>query len=313
MWILRSVKRMNPAIGALAMAASLTLSACLPASHTADGDTLSVTVSILPQAYFVERVGGERVKVNVMVEPGSSPATYEPKPEQLRALSDAVAYFSIGVPFEHAWLDRIAAANPDMVVVDTAAGIERMALRTHHHHDDDADHNDHDEDHGHVEGAPDPHIWVSPRLVKVQAKNIYAALVQLDPENEAEYRANLDAFMDDISTLEADIEATLTGLQADKFMVFHPAWGYFAADFGLEQIPIEVGGQEPSARELATLIEKARQENIRVIFAQPEFRTSDAETIAEEIEGEVLLISPLAPDWLNNLRQIAQTFAEVLE
>lgn len=313
MRIRRTVKLIKLVVGVLAITIGLAVSACLPASHTADVDTLYVTVSILPQEYFVERVGGERVKVNVMVEPGSSPATYEPKPEQLRALSDAVAYFSIGVPFEDAWLDRIAAANPDMVVVDTAAGIERMALRTHHHHDDDADHNDHDEDHGHVEGAPDPHIWVSPRLVKVQAKNIYAGLVQLDPENEAEYRANLDAFLDDISALEADIEATLTGLQADKFMVFHPAWGYFAADFGLEQIPIEVGGQEPSARELAALIEKAREENIKVIFAQPEFRTSDAETIAEEIDGEVLLISPLAPDWLNNLRQIAQTFAEVLE
>ena len=312
MRIRRTVRRINLMVAVLAITTGLTVPACLPASHTADIDTLSVSVSILPQQYFVERVGGERIEVNVMVEPGSSPATYEPRPEQLRALSDAVAYFSIGVPFEHAWLDRIAAANPDMAVVDTAAGIERLPMRTHRH-DDDADHYDHDGDHGHADGAPDPHIWLSPRLVKVQAENIYAALVQLDPGNKAEYRANLDLFLDDISALEADIEATLTGLQGDKFMVFHPAWGYFAADFGLEQIPIEVGGQEPSARELAALIEKAREESIRVIFAQPEFRTSDAETIAQEIDGEVLLISPLAPDWLDNLRRVAQTFADVLE
>ena len=95
-------------------------------------------------------------------------------------------------------------------------------------------------------------------------------------------------------------------------MVFHPSWGYFARDFGLEQIPVEVGGQEPSAQELAELIARAKEENIRIIFAQPELSTQDAETIAKEIGGEVLLVSPLSPDWLENLREVAQTFAEAL-
>ena len=301
------------AVTVLAMAGLVALVvACAPQAGEPAEETMSVTVSVLPQRTFVERVGGERVTVNVMVEPGSSPATYEPKPEQLRALSDAVAYFSIGVPFEDAWLDRIAGANREMVMVDTAEGIERLPMRTHHHHDDDGDEHG-DEDHGHGTGAPDPHIWLSPRLVKVQAQNIYAALAELDPDHEAEFRANLDTFVADIDALEAEIRETLRGVESDKFMVFHPAWGYFAEDFGLEQIPIEVGGQEPSARELGALIEQAREENIQVIFAQPEFRTSDAETIAEEIGGEVLLISPLAPDWLDNMRRVAETFAQVLD
>ncbi len=298
------------AVAVLALAALV--AGCAPGAVEPGEETMSVTVSILPQRTFVERVGGERVTVSVMVEPGSSPATYEPKPEQLRALSDAVAYFSIGVPFEGAWLDRIAAANRDMVMVDTAEGIERLPMRAHHHHDDDGDDHD-DDDHGHASGAPDPHIWLSPRLVKVQAENICAALAELDPDHEPEFQANLDGFLADIDALEAEIREILGGVESDKFMVFHPAWGYFAADFGLEQIPIEVGGQEPSARELAALIERAREENIRVVFAQPEFRTSDAETIAKEIGGEVLLISPLAPDWLENMRRVAETFAQVLE
>ena len=298
------------AVAVLALAALV--AGCAPGAVEPGEETMSVTVSILPQRTFVERVGGERVTVSVMVEPGSSPATYEPKPEQLRALSDAVAYFSIGVPFEGAWLDRIAAANRDMVMVDTAEGIERLPMRAHHHHDDDGDDHD-DDDHGHASGAPDPHIWLSPRLVKVQAENIYAALAELDPDHEPEFQANLDGFLADIDALEAEIREILGGVESDKFMVFHPAWGYFAADFGLEQMPIEVGGQEPSARELAALIERAREENIRVVFAQPEFRTSDAETIAKEIGGEVLLISPLAPDWLENMRRVAETFAQVLE
>ncbi len=306
-------RRIGWVLMVLGMAFGMVTSACTPRGEEAGEEKLKVTVSIAPQRYFVERIGGERVAVNVMVEPGSSPATYEPRPEQLKALSDAVAYFHIGVAFEDVWLDRIAAANRDMMMVDTAAGIERRPLPADHDHEDDGHEEEAEADRDTAEGAPDPHIWVSPRLVKVQAENIYAALAELDPEHEAEYRANLDAFVADIEDLEAEIEATLAGVENDEFMVFHPAWGYFAADFGLEQIPIEVGGQEPSAQELAHLIEQAREKNIRVIFAQPEFRTSDAETIAEEIDGEVLLISPLAPDWLENLRRVAEAFAGVLE
>ena len=260
------------------------------------GGRLTVTVSIVPQKYFVERVGGERVDVNVMVLPGNNPATYEPRPEQLTALSESAAYFSIGVPFEDAWSEKIAVANDGMLMVDTAAGIERMPMEV---------------DHGHSEGPLDPHIWLSPELVKVQARNIANALAKLDPAHGDEYRANLEAFIADIDELEADIKETLAGANS-KFIVFHPAWGYFAHDFELEMIPIEIGGQEPSAQELAHLIAKAQEEGIRVIFAQPEFSTEDAETIAREIGGEVLLVSPLAEDWLSNLTRVADTFAEVL-
>jgi zinc transport system substrate-binding protein len=260
------------------------------------GGRLTVTVSIVPQKYFVDRVGGERVDVNVMVLPGNNPATYEPRPEQLTALSESAAYFSIGVPFEDAWLEKIAAANAGMVIVDTAAGIERMPMEVGH---------------GHSEGPLDPHIWLSPELVKVQARNIANALAKLDPAHDDEYKANLEAFIADIDELEADIKGTLAGANS-KFIVFHPAWGYFAHDFELEMIPIEIGGQEPSAQELAHLVEEAQEEGIRVIFAQPEFSTEDAETIAQEIGGEVLLVSPLAEDWLSNLTRVADTFAEVL-
>jgi zinc transport system substrate-binding protein len=263
----------------------------------ASGGRLTVTVSIVPQKYFVERVGGERVDVNVMVLPGNSPATYEPRPEQLAALSESAAYFSIGVPFEGAWAEKIAAANQGMLMVDTAAGIERMPMKVGH---------------GHSEGPLDPHIWLSPELVKVQARNIADALVKLDPAHDGEYRANLEAFIADIDELEADIKETFAGANSNKFIVFHPAWGYFAHDFELEMIPIEIGGQEPSAQELAHLIAEAQEEGIRVVFAQPEFSTQDAETIAQEIGGEVLLVSPLAEDWLSNLTRVADTFAEVL-
>ncbi len=263
---------------------------CGPDEPPTSSAVLNVTVSILPQQYFVERIGGENVAVNVMVLPGESPATYEPKPDQLRALSKAQAYVSIGVPFEQAWLERISSANPDMLMVDTTQGIERLGDPEH----------------------PDPHIWLSPRLVKIQARTIYEALAQLDPEHQTTYQANLERFLEDIDALDADIRSTLSGLEQRKFMVFHPSWSYFARDYDLEMIPIEIGGQEPSAAELAALVERAQAEDIRVIFAQPQFSTEKAQTIAEEIGGEVLLIDPLAPDWLDNLRRVAETFADVL-
>ena len=247
---------------------------------------IKATVSILPQQYFVERIGDQYVDVNVMVLPGSNPATYEPKPEQLKALSQADAYVSIGVPFENAWLERIASANPNMLMVDTTQGIERV--------------------------GDDPHIWLSPKLVKVQAQTIYDALAQLDPAHKAAYQANLNSFLADIDALDAEIRTTLTDIKNRHYMAFHPSWGYFARDYELEMIPIEIGGQEPSAAELAALITEANEAEIRVIFAQPEFSTRDAETIAREIGGDVLLISPLALDWPDNLRKAAEVFAEAL-
>ncbi len=273
---------------------------------TSTAEKLQIVVSILPQKYFVERVGGEYVSVEVMVEPGASPATYEPKPQQLRMLSKADAYISIGVPFENAWMNRITAANPEVLIVDTTQGIERMPMAAHIHDEErEKSHTDELEN-------PDPHIWLSPQLVKVQAQTIYKALVQLTPEQADIYQANLESFLSDIEALDTELRESLAGLEQQKFMVFHPAWGYFARDYELEMIPIEVGGTEPSAAELAILIAEAKKEKIKVIFAQPEFSTRDAETIAQEIGGEVLLLDPLAPNWLENLRHVSQTLAKVL-
>ncbi|MGC9356428.1 MAG: metal ABC transporter solute-binding protein, Zn/Mn family [Anaerolineae bacterium] len=303
------IKRYRSLLMVMALVATL-LAGCSNSEPTSDPTTerMQVTVSIVPQQYFVERIGGEHVEVNVMVLPGANPATYEPKPDQLTALSQSRAYFSIGVPFEKVWLERFASANEDMLVVDTAAGITRLPMATEHHHE-----GEEGEEGGTEIENPDPHIWLSPDLVKVQAQNIHDALVRLDPEHAKDYGQNLASFLADIETLDTEIRETLSDLDNRKFIVFHPSWGYFAQDYDLEMLPIEVGGQEPSAAELVALIEETRKENIRVIFAQPEFSTRAAETLADEIEGEVLLISPLAYEWMENLRQVADTFARVLD
>lgn len=283
----------------------LLIAGCSANNVKETGETLDITVSIVPQEYFVEKIGGDRVAVNVIVEPGASPHTYEPKPKQLQNLSDAQAYITIGVSFEEAWMTRLKSVNQNMVIIDSGAGIERLPLSDHHHHEE--------EEHDHREETLDPHIWLSPKLVKIQAQNIYEGLVKIDPTGAAEYKMNLEKFLKEIDILDGEIRQKLGGIKNRKFMVFHPSWGYFAHDYNLEQIPVEVGGVEPSAAELGKLIAEAKEEGIKVVFAQPEFSTKSAQTIAKEIGGEVVLINTLAFNWSENLLQVSETFGEVLK
>ena len=278
---------------------------------------LQVTVSIVPQEYFVKRIGGDRVSVNAMIQPGTDPHTYEPKPEQLKTTAQSQAYFKIGVSLEDAWKDRLNSLNQQMLIVDTSQGVDKIPLTAEHDHDHDHDHN-HDHDHAKAKteqagkNTLDPHIWLSPKRVKAQAETIYQTLAQLDPGQEAIYRANLEKFSRELDALDQEIRQNLAGIKNKKFMVFHPEWGYFAQDYGLEMIAIEIDGNEPSAAQLSQLIKQAKEENIKVIFAQPEFSQKTAETIAREIGGQVIPISAFAQNWSENLRQVSQKMATVL-
>ena len=265
----------------------------------------TVTVSIPPQKYFLERIGGKRVNVNVMVPPGGNPHTYEPTPQQMKALSQSKAYFSIGVEFEKAWLERFQSTNPGMRMVNTIENIDFIPIPAIAYD-------------GSETGQPadttemDTHIWTSPEMVKQIAQSIYTSLAEIDPQHETEYRKNLEDFLSEIEGLQANIRQTLPTTEKRPFLVFHPAWGYFAQEFGLEQIPVEVGGQEPSPQELAGVIQQAAAKNIKVIFVQPSINPLTAQTIANEIGAKVLVIDPLAENWTDNLRRVAQTFAETM-
>ena len=280
---------------------------------------LQVTVSIVPQEYFVKRIGGDRVSVNAMIQPGTDPHTYEPKPEQLKTTARSQAYFKIGVSLEDAWKDRLNSVNQQMLIVDTSQGVDKIPLTAEHNHDPDHDHDhNHDQDHAKAKteqagkNTLDPHIWLSPKRVKAQAETIYQTLAQLDPGQEAIYRANLEKFRQELDALDQEIRQNLAGIKNKKFLVFHPEWGYFAQDYGLEMIAIEIDGNEPSAAQLGQLIKQAKKENIKVIFTQPEFSQKSAETIAREIGGQVIPISAFAQNWSENLRQVSQKMATVL-
>jgi len=301
-------------------------------------EKLPVFVSIVPQKYFVQQIGKDLVDAQVMVLPGASPATYEPKPKQMADISKTKIYFAIGVPFENAWLSKIAAANPNMRVIHTDHGIEKLKMEAHHHdedehheadhdsekgeHHEDDDHDnkkgehrkegEHDEDH-HEHAGLDPHIWLSPPLVKIQARTILAALQEADPAHRSVYEANFKEFTAQIDKLDADLKQTFEGKEGLQFMVFHPPWGYFAHAYGLKQVPIEIEGKDPKPAQLKKLIQHAREDGIKVVFVQPQFSTKSAELVAREIGGQVAFVDPLAEDWMANLRQVADKFEAALK
>jgi zinc transport system substrate-binding protein len=274
-------------------------------------EKVPVFVSIAPQKFFVEQIGKNLVHVEVMVEPGASPHIYEPKPGQMTAISRARIYFAIGVGFEKAWLKRIGASNPAMTVVHTDEGIQKLPMSTHHHEDD----KHHQKDHhaGHDHGTPDPHIWLSPPLVMVQASNIVKALQEVDPANRSEYEANYRAFVTRVGDLDGELQRLFSGREGMEFMVFHPAWGYFAEAYGLRQVPIEVEGKDPKPAQLKKIIDRARERNIKVVFVQPQFSSKSAEQVAREIGGEVAFVDPLAPYWEENLREAAAKFKTAMK
>lgn len=278
---------------------------------------LNVFVSITPEKYFVEKVGGPLVDVSIMVPPGASPHNYEPKPKQLIALSNAKIYFAIGVNFEDVWLDKISSANTSMKIVHVEKGIEKIPMAGHHHHDDGeagGEHESVDHHHGeHGRGALDPHVWTSPVQVKIIARNILEALKNEDPVNAPAYEENYDSFIKELDALDSELRSVFDGARGMKFLVFHPSWGYLAKDYGLEQVAIEIQGKEPKPAQLARIIEHAKEEGIKAIFAQPQMSTKSARTIADAIGARVIMADPLAEDWGANLKTQAELFREALK
>lgn len=278
----------------------LVLMLLLSSSIVAD-ERLKVAVSIVPQKNLVQQIGGGLVDVQLVVQPGQSPATYEPTPRQMADFSQADLYYRIGVPFEHVWMERIQSAYPDMSILDARAGIKLRAM-------DEEDHHDHG--HAHDEDGLDPHIWLSPPLIKIMAQRLKDRLIELLPKHRDVLVNNHAEFAESLDKLDADIRAILSGTESKKFMVYHPSWGYFADTYGLQQIPIESEGKEPGAKALAHLIEEAKHNHIGAIFVQKQFSQDQAKAVASAVGTKVVAIDPLSADYPENLRDVAKALAD---
>lgn len=268
-----------------------------------------ITVNILPQKYFVEKIVKDKFEINVMVKPGSSPHNYEPKPSQMKSLVNSKAYFLVGDPFEQAWMDKFKQNAKNTLFVDTTKGIEKIQMEEHNHHDEanvDAKHDEHDH------SGFDPHVWLDPLLVKIQAKNIYEAMVEIDSHNSDFYKTNYEEFIKELDTLDENIKTILSPYKDKAFMVFHPSWGYFAKRYDLEQISIEIEGKEPKPNELVELIEEAKKYDIKIVFVAPQFSQKSAKTISKNINANVIAIDPISGNWkesmLDTANQIANSY-----
>ncbi len=298
-----------------------------------------VTVSILPIKQFVDVIGGGSFDVNVIIPVGSDPHSYEPSPAQMVALSKSKSNFTIGLlPIEQKLEEKWHSLNPNMKIVNLSKDLSLLEESVcHHHHHDGHEHHDHDgveheedehhhedaehahsveehheeaeehdhHEHAHEHSGKDPHIWLSPYNVLKMVDVIYSELVLLMPEKEAEFKANLDAYKAEIEAVAEEIKSAFSEKKSSKILVYHPAWGYFCRDFGLEQVAIEVDGKEASSKTIKALIDQANKDSIKVIFHQKQFSPTNAKVIATNIGGNVIMIDDLAEDWIGNMRDMA--------
>jgi len=275
----------------LCLSISLGFQSCKSKQNKVDNKLISV--SILPQKYFIERIAGDDFKVNVLIPPGASPASYEPTPKQMQDMSKSSLYLRIGhIPFEKAWLSKLFEGNSEIKSFDLSEGIELIRGPETRHGD-----------HVH-EGGIDPHIWSSPKTAMQLVANTFKVLVQLAPEKEQLYTANYLKLMSEINIMDKGSETIFSQMPSKAFMIYHPALSYIARDYGLTQISIEADGKAPSPAHMKNIIKLAKTNDIKVIFLQKQFNTENAKTIAKEINAELIQIDPLSEDWLTEMNRI---------
>ncbi len=257
---------------------------------------LQVSTGIEPITYLAEQIGGKHAQVSNLIAAGREPHTFEPTPRQISQLNQADLYLTIQLPFEEALTPKL-----QVKVVDISRNIVRRPISDH----------EGDNHHGHDE-APDPHIWLGNEQIKTLAHNIQHAFSQADPANGAAYQLNLENFLSALDRIDSQIRQQLLPFKGQHFFVFHPAFGYFADSYQLEQVAIETGGKSPSPRQIASIVNRTRKENVRIIFVQAQFDPRSANTIAQATGAAVVPLDPLAHDILANLDSIAKELAKAL-
>jgi zinc transport system substrate-binding protein len=250
-----------------------------------------IAVSIVPEATFAENVGGNEFEIITMIPPGSSPENYEPTPSEIAKFSKAVLYFTVGVPTEKAHI--LAQTSKSTKIVH----LENIVAKSY------------DERHF-ADGERDPHIWLSPKRAEVMVRTMAIEMGQAFPSSAATFTSNADAYCTRLEMLEKDVAGMLTNLKSKKFIVYHPAFGYFAQDFGLEMVALEEEGKEATPQHMMDMIDYARKNNIKVVFYQSEIDSSQSKSFAEEIGGVTEALAPLSGDYINNLKLMATTIAK---
>jgi zinc transport system substrate-binding protein len=252
-----------------------------------------VLVSILPQKTFVEKIAGDDFEISILIPHGANPTTYSILPTQMAEISDASIWFRMGyVGFELSWADKIIQTNPEMKVVDLSKGLDLIAARK-------------DESTGELTGV-DPHIWLSPTLVKKMVRTIRDELIVLRPDRTEVYNLAYQQYMKEIDEADLQVKQLFNGFEGRKFISFHPSLSYFAREYGIEQFSFQQMGKEPTPSQVANLVNIARADNIKVIYIQSDFDRENARMFVQEIDGEIIQVWPLNPEWSQNLIEMGR-------
>ncbi len=251
---------------------------------------IGVVVSIGPQVEFVKAVGGNKVDVTCMVPQGADPHTYEPLPSQLRQVSVADMYAEIGTPleFETNYMDKIKASNSKMLVVNTSSGITLIPNSAENESD-----------------TMDPHDWVDPKNAKIMVNNIYQGLVQVDPADEEYFKENRDKYLEQLDELDKNTTNLLKGKRGTDILIYHPAFGYYLKDYNLTQVGAMLNDEEPSPQRIAIMDNIAKENNIKVVYSEPQYDPKFMESIASQIGGQVLMINDLDENYIQNMQNVA--------
>ena len=282
-----------------------------------------VIASIAPVGYLAKAVGGDKIEVQSLAK--GDVHSYEPKPNDMKAVAKARIFIAAGLEFEEAWIPRFKASAKNLVVVQSDAKIAKLKEEHSGHAEHDEGHGEHevkdDKHSGHAEHAEqdekheaheehdeeheahaDPHVWLNPMLAITMARNISDALIAMDKANKDFYLENFQKLMNDLLAFDESAKNELAGLKNRKFVVYHPAWGYFAEHYDLEQISIERNGKEPKIDEMASTVKMIKDENIKVIFADPNRSQKSAQVLASQTGAKVELLDPLGYNLLENLK-----------
>lgn len=291
----------------IAVCMLFSFAACQSAST--DGTGLTVAVGIVPEATFVEKVAGDLVDIVTLVPPGNSPANYQPTTAEMQALSDASVYFTLQMPTEEAnILPKVSDFNEDIIVVNLRDAVGEVYPMRHmeaHSHDEEGEEHEEDEHDHEGEETVDPHLWLSPKRAIVMVQTIADELSTIDADHSDTYQQNAEDYIAELQGLDGEIQEAVSSLENKSFLIYHPAYGYFADDYGLTMIAIEIAGKQATASELQGVVDYAHQNNITTVYYQEEFDDSQAQTVAEEIGGNAAKVAPLSPDYIQGLREFA--------
>ncbi len=254
-----------------------------------NGEKILIAVSVIPQAEFAEKIGLSKVITISMIPPGSS-HNYDPTPKQLEDLSRAKIYIMLnsGDPFENKYIHTFSQINKKMYFIDSSSNVPLIIIN----------------------GKKDPHIWMSPKIAIIMVENIFNGIIVVDPINYDYYKYNKELYISELKNLDRKIEKILSSKNNKIFIVYHPAWSYFARDYNLIQVPIEIDGKEPTPKNMEKLIEEAKSKNIKVVFVQEQMSKKCAESISSEINGVVISLNPLEKNYILNMEYMITVISE---